>query len=71
MKYRYQVNTFGDPKDSWAGNAVTFNDKDSAASAAANLFQRWTAVKFWRVVDETDKVVVEQDLLKASKGDSP
>jgi hypothetical protein len=54
--YRYQVNTFGDPEDSWAGNAVVFDTAEKATEAAKDLFSRWTAVKFWRVLDDSDTV---------------
>lgn len=66
--YSFQVNTYGDPADSWAGNAIKFDSIDKAKDAAENLFQRWTSVKFWRVIDHTGKVVFEQDLLRDSKG---
>jgi len=56
MTYRYQVNTHGDPADSFAGNAVTFETSEEARDAAENLFDRWTAVKFWRVVDSSETV---------------
>lgn len=59
MKYRVEVNTYGDPADSWAGNAIKHDNKDDAAAAADNLFCRWTAVKFWRVVDDNDNVITE------------
>jgi hypothetical protein len=58
MKYRVQVNTCGDPEDSWAGNAITHASRAQAKIAAEDLFGRWTAVKFWRVVDQNDKVVL-------------
>ena len=58
MKFRIQVNTHGDPEDLWAGNAITYASAAQAKIAAENLFQRWTAVKFWRVIDQNDKVVV-------------
>ncbi len=57
MKYRVQVNTYGDPKDSWAGNAITHASRAQAEIAAKDLAGRWTAVKFWRVIDQNDKVV--------------
>lgn len=50
MKYRIQVNTFGDPDGVYAGNAVVYESVDSAIDAAKDLFQRWTAVESWRVV---------------------
>ena len=56
MEYRIQVNTAGDPPDSWAGNAVRFSDPDEAKGYAKDLFMRWTAVVYWRVVDENDVV---------------
>ncbi len=58
MKYRVQVNTYGDPEDSWAGNAITHASRAQAKNAAENLASRWTAVKFWRVIDQNDKVVL-------------
>lgn len=59
MKFRVQVNTHGDPEDSWAGNAITHASRAQAKNAAEKLFDRWTAVKHWRVIDQNDKVVVE------------
>ena len=59
MKYRFQVNTAGDPVDSWAGNAITYASSAQAKIAAENLFQRWTAVNFWRVIDQHGKVIAE------------
>jgi len=59
MKYRVQVNTYGDPEDSWTGNQITHASTAQAKIAAEDLFMRWTAVKFWRVIDQNDKVVAE------------
>jgi len=59
MKYKVQVNTYGDPADSWAGNDITHASAAQAKYAAQDLFQRWTAVKFWRVIDQNGKVVEE------------
>ena len=59
VKYRYQVNTYGDPADSFCGNAVVFATAEGAHEAVKSLFQRWTAVKFWRVVDDLDAVIFE------------
>ena len=58
MKYRVQVNTYGDPEDSWAGNAITHASRAQAKIAAEDLASRWTAVKHWRVIDQNDKVVL-------------
>ena len=57
MKYRVQVNTYGDKPDAWSGNAVTYDTPEAAAEAAKDLFYRWTAVQHWRVVDENDNVI--------------
>lgn len=59
MKYRVEVNTHGDLPGQWSGNAITHASRAQAKIAAEDLFGRWTAVKFWRVVDQDDKVVVE------------
>ena len=59
MKFKVEVNTVGDPEDSWSGNDITHASRAQAKWAAENLFDRWTAVKKWRVVDQNDKVVVE------------
>ena len=59
MKYRVQVNTFGDHDGVFTGNAMVYETADEAEAAVRDLFQRWTAVKFWRVIDENDAVIVE------------
>jgi len=59
VKFRVEVNTFGDPDDSWSGNAITHASRAQAKWAAENLFDRWTAVQKWRVLDQNDKVVLE------------
>lgn len=57
MRFKYQVNTYGDREGVFTGNAVDFDTADKAIAAAKDLFQRWTAVKFWRVVDEQETVI--------------
>ena len=54
--YRVEVNTAGDPADSWSSNALRFDDVVKAEEYAKDLFGRWTAVKYWRVIDD-DNVV--------------
>ena len=49
--YKVFVNTHGDPEDSWATNAMKYDTVEDAKEAAENLFMRWTAVKYWRVMD--------------------
>lgn len=56
MNYRVQVNTVSCGPDQWSGNAVTYETPEAAESAAKDLFMRWTAVRYWRVVDEDDTV---------------
>jgi len=58
MKYKIEVNTYGDPPESFAGNAITYASKAQAKHAVENLFQRWTAVKSYRVVDQDNKVIL-------------
>ena len=55
--YKVQVNTYGDPADSWAGNAIEHDTADLAIIAAKDLFQRWTAVNYWRVIDGDNTVI--------------
>jgi hypothetical protein len=55
--FRYQVNTYGDRDGVFTGNAVTFETADDAKAAAQDLFSRWTAVEFWRVLDAQDSVI--------------
>ena len=55
--YKVFVNTHGDPEDSWATNAIKYDTVDIAVDAAESLFSRWTAVKFWRVMDADQKTV--------------
>ena len=56
MAYRIEVNTAGDPPESWAHSAIRFDDADEAHGYAKDLFMRWTAVKYWRVIDDDDNV---------------
>lgn len=49
--YKVFVNTHGDPEDSWASNAIKYDTVPEAEEAAKDLFMRWTAVKYWRVMD--------------------
>lgn len=56
MGYKVEVHTAGDPAGSWAGNAIIHETAEAAEKAARDLFMRWTAVVYWRVVD-TEGVV--------------
>lgn len=51
--YKVEVNTYGDTsEDVFTGNAVSYSLLTEAKDAAADLFQRWTAVRHYRVVSE-------------------
>ena len=54
--YAVEVNTAGDKPDSWAGNTLEFDTVKIATDYAKDLFMRWTAVRYWRVIDQ-NKVV--------------
>ena len=55
--YKVFVNTHGDPEDSWATNAIKYDTVEEAEAAAQDLFGRWTAVKYWRVMDADQQTV--------------
>lgn len=55
--YKVFVNTAGDPADSWATNAMKYDTVEAAEEAAKDLFMRWTAVRFWRVMDADKQTV--------------
>lgn len=58
MEYRIEVNVSSDKDtDTWSGNAIRFSDPGDAKDNAKDLFMRWTSVRFWRVIDESDKVI--------------
>lgn len=58
MEYRIEVNVTTDKdEDTWSGNAVRFSDDDDARRNAKDLFFNWTLVRFWRVIDEDNKVI--------------
>jgi len=55
--FKVFVNTHGDPEDSWSTNAIKYGSVEEATEAAKDLFMRWTAVKFWRVMDADKQTV--------------
>ena len=55
--FKVFVNTAGDPADSWATNAKEYGTVEEAEAAAKDLFMRWTAVKYWRVMDANKQTV--------------
>jgi len=55
VTFLVQVNAYGDGEVNgepvWTGNAIKHETFEAAEEAAKDLFGRWTAVKFWRVID--------------------
>jgi hypothetical protein len=49
--FKVEVNTAGDPPGSFAGNRVEHDTQEAAVAAARDLFMRWTAVRYWRVME--------------------
>lgn len=60
-EYRVEVNTVSCAPGTWTGNAIRFNEADECEEAARDLFMRWTAVKYWRVIDDQDVVHASND----------
>lgn len=58
--YRVEVNTYGDPAGTWTGNMLRFVTIDEAVDYADALFVRWTAVRYWRVVDDETNAVLRE-----------
>jgi hypothetical protein len=48
VEYRVDVQVYGESR--WANNALTFPNIEAAEAYAADLFQRWTGMRGWRVV---------------------
>lgn len=53
----YRVEVIADGSGQWCGNALRFASIGEAAEYAQDLAWRWLAVREWRVVDESGKVV--------------
>ncbi len=55
VTFHVEVHTYGDGQVDgqpvWTGNQVNHETFEAAEEAAKDLFGRWTAVKFWRVID--------------------
>jgi hypothetical protein len=47
----FKVEVIADSSGQWCGNGLTFDTLPEAIAYAGNLFDRWTAVKEWRVID--------------------
>ena len=57
MKYHVEVHTVSCGPDEWTGNSIKHDTAEKAEAAARDLFGRWTAVQYWRVVDDDGKVI--------------
>lgn len=55
----FKVEVIADTAGNWTGNALTFDTVEKAKQYADNLFMRWTAVREWRVIEETPEGQVE------------
>ena len=52
----YKVEVLADSSGKWAGNALTFDTRETAEEYARDLFFRWTQVREWRVVIVLDAI---------------
>jgi hypothetical protein len=53
----YKVTVLAAGESSYCGNGMTFETVDKAKQYGADLFSRWTAVRFWRVEDSQGNVI--------------
>lgn len=61
MKYHVEINTYSCEPGQYSGNAVEYDSEEEAVSAAKDLFSRWTASKYWRVVDDDGIIINSND----------
>jgi hypothetical protein len=52
--FRVEVQTHSCGPNDWASNAMFYLSPQAALEAGSDLFNRWTAVKHWRVVAFTE-----------------
>ena len=57
MKYHVEVHTVSCGPDEWTGNSVKHDTERLAEEAARDLYSRWTAVNYWRVIDDNGLVI--------------
>jgi hypothetical protein len=57
----FKVEVLADSSGRWAGNELVFRTRDEAERYAADLMDRWTAVRDWRVVETEDLPTVRVD----------
>jgi hypothetical protein len=52
----FKVEVIADNSGVWCSNALRFASEEQAKIYGKDLFQRWTAVKEWRVAPSDDAV---------------
>ena len=57
MKYRVEVHTVSCQPGAYTGNGIEHDTQEKARNAAVDLFTRWSAVEYWRVIDEDGAIV--------------
>jgi len=57
MRYHVEVHTVSCAPMHWTGNSVEHVSAAKAEAAARDLFGRWTAVRYWRVIDDEGEVI--------------
>ncbi len=50
----YYVEVIADDSGTWAGNGIVFGTAEEAETWVKGLFNRWTAVRKWRVMRKSD-----------------
>lgn len=59
-KYHVEINTYSCEPGQYTGNQVEYDSEEEAVQAAKDLFFRWTASKYWRVVDD-DGIIIDSN----------
>jgi hypothetical protein len=50
----FKVEVIADNSGTWCGNGLSFTTREDAEAYARDLAARWTLVREWRVVEETE-----------------
>ncbi len=59
-KYHVEINTYSCEPGQFTGNQMDYYSEGEAVQAAKDLFLRWTASKYWRVVDD-DGIIIDSN----------
>jgi hypothetical protein len=62
----FKVEVIADNSGEWSGNGIVFGTADEAEKWAIGLFNRWMAVKKWRVVRKSDAEGGMDEVVKES-----